>query len=202
MDTHDAFVVLGLPSTATAGEVRAAFRRRMLLVHPDRHAGAPEAVRLEADRLARECTEAHEVALAAATAGVDATPPQREEPAQPRSEAPEFFVAATADEATLVLCGDLLAMLGPEARRKALKIVSVLNSPFSKVNGRQFGDVLVAVEDAVLRARDVLAAEEGLARTTSGVEVPRSWLQPFELLMDLDDPPAVAVLVDAVMVGT
>jgi hypothetical protein len=84
----------------------------------------------------------------------------------------------------------------------AVEVPGADRADLSEVNGRQFGDVLVAVEDAVLRARDVLAEAEGLARTTSGVEVPRSWLQPFELLMDLDDPPAVAVLVDAVMVGT
>lgn len=201
MDAHDAFIVLGLPPTATVNEVRTAFRRRMLLVHPDRHSGAPESVRLEADRFARECTEAHEIAMAVASAGVDDSGPPTEQPAPTRNAETDFFVATTAEDTAMVLCGDLLAMLRPDARRHGPKIVGVLTSPFSEVSSRRFGDVLVRVEGALLRARDVLAAEEGLQRTTSGVEVPSSWLQPFEMLAEMDDPLAVAVLFDAVLAG-
>ena len=45
--SKDYYRTLGLPSSASKEQVKAAFRRLALTWHPDRHAGCPEAHRLE-----------------------------------------------------------------------------------------------------------------------------------------------------------
>ncbi len=61
---NDPFSVLGVAPSATADEVRAAYRARSMLLHPDLHQGRPEHVRREAERAMTQLTEAYEVALA------------------------------------------------------------------------------------------------------------------------------------------
>jgi len=60
----DPFAVLGIAPSASADEVRAAYRARSMLLHPDLHQGRPEHVRREADRAMTQLTEAYEAALA------------------------------------------------------------------------------------------------------------------------------------------
>lgn len=60
----DPFAVLGVSPSATVDEVRAAYRARSMLLHPDLHQGRPEHVRREADRAMTQLTEAYEAALA------------------------------------------------------------------------------------------------------------------------------------------
>lgn len=60
----DPFSVLGVAPSATADEVRAAYRARSMLLHPDLHQGRPEHVRREAERAMTQLTEAYEAALA------------------------------------------------------------------------------------------------------------------------------------------
>ena len=66
---RDPYAVLGLEPPATAGEVRAAYRARSMLLHPDLHADRPPAVRREAERAMAQLTEAYEQLTAPGAAG-------------------------------------------------------------------------------------------------------------------------------------
>lgn len=57
--------VLGIREGATPAEIRAAYRRRCLLLHPDRFVGAPAPVRAEAHAAMAEVNAAYDVLLAA-----------------------------------------------------------------------------------------------------------------------------------------
>ena len=57
---RDPYAVLGLDTPATAEEVRAAYRARSMLLHPDLHEGRPAGVRREAERAMAQLTEAYE----------------------------------------------------------------------------------------------------------------------------------------------
>jgi len=57
-EEFDPYSVLGVHHDATFEQVRAAFRRRAQLLHPDRHADAPAAVRAEAAAAMRELSTA------------------------------------------------------------------------------------------------------------------------------------------------
>ena len=81
MTRTDHYAVLGVTPTADDGEVRAAYRARSMLLHPDLHEGRPEAVRQEADRAMAQLTDAYQAILAEpgardepAGAGIAATP--------------------------------------------------------------------------------------------------------------------------------
>lgn len=54
----DYYAVLGVPPHATPEEIRAAYRRKIQLVHPDRHTDASEDVRTEAERASAQLNEA------------------------------------------------------------------------------------------------------------------------------------------------
>jgi hypothetical protein len=60
----DHYTVLGVPPTAGDDEVRAAYRARSMLLHPDVHQERPDAVRLEADRAMAQLTEAYRAIVA------------------------------------------------------------------------------------------------------------------------------------------
>jgi len=57
---RDPHAVLGVDRSASDDEVRAAYRARSMLLHPDLHQGRPEAVRREAQRAMTQLTEAYE----------------------------------------------------------------------------------------------------------------------------------------------
>jgi len=59
----DPYAVLGLEPSASVDEVRAAYRARSMLLHPDLHQGRPEHVRREAERAMTQLTQAYEAAL-------------------------------------------------------------------------------------------------------------------------------------------
>lgn len=59
----DPYAVLGVAPSASDDEVRAAYRARSMLLHPDLHQERPEPVRLEAERAMRQLTEAYEAVL-------------------------------------------------------------------------------------------------------------------------------------------
>ena len=59
----DPYAVLGLAPSATDDEVRAAYRARSMLLHPDLHQGRPDHVRLEAERAMTQLTTAYETVL-------------------------------------------------------------------------------------------------------------------------------------------
>ena len=63
---RDPYAVLGLDPPATADEVRAAYRARSMLLHPDLHEGRPARVRVEAQRAMAQLTEAYEALVGAA----------------------------------------------------------------------------------------------------------------------------------------
>ena len=69
---RDPYAVLGLEPSATTDQVRAAYRARSMLLHPDLHEGRPAHVRVEAQRAMAQLTEAYQ-----ALAGADgqASPP-------------------------------------------------------------------------------------------------------------------------------
>ena len=58
--------LLGLQEGAGVAEVKAAYRRACLLLHPDRFAGAPEALVEAATRAMQDAVVAYEVLMAAA----------------------------------------------------------------------------------------------------------------------------------------
>lgn len=64
MTAPDHYAVLGIASTAGDDEIRAAYRARSMLLHPDLHQGRPDAVRREADRAMAQLTDAYEAILA------------------------------------------------------------------------------------------------------------------------------------------
>jgi len=57
----DPYGVLGLKSGASTDEVKVAFRKLALQLHPDRHAGSPEAERNAAANRFKQITEAYEI---------------------------------------------------------------------------------------------------------------------------------------------
>ena len=57
---RDPYAVLGLEPPVTAEQVRAAYRARSMLLHPDLHEGRPPRVRQEAERAMAQLTEAFE----------------------------------------------------------------------------------------------------------------------------------------------
>ena len=59
----DPFAVLGVAPTADDDEVRAAYRSRSLLLHPDLHQDRPDHVRREADRAMAQLTEAYRAVM-------------------------------------------------------------------------------------------------------------------------------------------
>lgn len=65
----DPYAVLGVAPTASDDEVRAAYRARSMLLHPDLHQGRPEAVRQEAERAMAQLTAAYEAVLAGRARG-------------------------------------------------------------------------------------------------------------------------------------
>lgn len=71
---RDPHAVLGVDRSASAEEVRAAYRARSMLLHPDLHQGRPEPLRREAQRAMTQLTEAYEAlrATGATGAGVGA----------------------------------------------------------------------------------------------------------------------------------
>ncbi|HVM04837.1 MAG TPA: J domain-containing protein [Acidimicrobiales bacterium] len=64
MTAPDHYAVLGVARTAGDDEVRAAYRARSMLLHPDLHEGRPDAVRREADRAMAQLTDAYQAILA------------------------------------------------------------------------------------------------------------------------------------------
>lgn len=60
MPPPDPYAVLGIAARATDDEVRAAYRARSMLLHPDLHQGRPEHVRQEAERAMTQLTEAYD----------------------------------------------------------------------------------------------------------------------------------------------
>lgn len=70
----DPYAVLGLDAPATDAEVRAAYRARSMLLHPDLHQGRPAAVRREAERAMAQLTQAYE-ALTGAGGNRPPSPP-------------------------------------------------------------------------------------------------------------------------------
>lgn len=56
------YQALGVPSTATAAEITAAYRTMAQIFHPDRYAEAPESVRVEAERRMKELNDAYDFA--------------------------------------------------------------------------------------------------------------------------------------------
>lgn len=64
MTAPDHYAVLGVAPTAGDDEVRAAYRARSMLLHPDLHQGRPDAVRREADRAMAQLTDAYHAILA------------------------------------------------------------------------------------------------------------------------------------------
>lgn len=59
----DPYAVLGVSRSATDAEVRAAYRARSMLLHPDLHQERPDHVRREAERAMTQLTEAYETVL-------------------------------------------------------------------------------------------------------------------------------------------
>ncbi len=66
---RDPYAVLGLEPRASNDEIRAAYRARSMLLHPDLHEGRPAAVRSEAQRAMAQLTEAYESLIGSATGG-------------------------------------------------------------------------------------------------------------------------------------
>lgn len=70
---RDPWAVLGIDPSASEEEIRAAYRTRSMLLHPDLHEGRPERVRLEARRAMTQLTQAYEALTTGAA-------PRRREP--------------------------------------------------------------------------------------------------------------------------
>jgi hypothetical protein len=71
---RDPYAVLGLEPPASDDEIRAAYRARSMLLHPDLHEGRPAAVRSEAQRAMAQLTDAYE-SLTGSGMGRAGTPP-------------------------------------------------------------------------------------------------------------------------------
>ena len=56
--SHDYYQVLGLPKSASADDIKKAYRRLARQVHPDLHSGAKKS---EMEKKFKELNEAHEV---------------------------------------------------------------------------------------------------------------------------------------------
>ena len=82
----DPYAVLGLNPSASDDEVRAAYRARSLLLHPDRHAEGPPHLRREAERAMAQLTEAYEAVTRRRSGGRSDSPPG--DPASPASTGP------------------------------------------------------------------------------------------------------------------
>ena len=89
MTARDPYAVLGVDRSATDDEVRAAYRARSLLLHPDQHHGRPDHVRREADRAMAQLTDAYHAVLAerASRRGGASAPPGSGSPGSPGSPA-------------------------------------------------------------------------------------------------------------------
>jgi hypothetical protein len=81
----DPYDVLGLSYGAPFEEVKAAYRRRSQLLHPDHHAGASEAVRSEAEAMMRKVVVAYEFLRAAHEEESRTTVPPKAESPHPAS---------------------------------------------------------------------------------------------------------------------
>lgn len=80
----DPYLVLGIARTATAGEVKRAYRQLIMVWHPDHHTGAPEFQRREAERRFKRIHAAYK---AITTPGIVAPEEPREEQRQPPGQA-------------------------------------------------------------------------------------------------------------------
>lgn len=65
----DPWAVLGVERTAGPEAIRAAYRTRSQLLHPDLHEGRPEAVRREAQRAMAQLTDAYHAVRDGTAAG-------------------------------------------------------------------------------------------------------------------------------------
>lgn len=60
MGQPDPFAVLGIPRSASDKDIKAAFRKKALLLHPDHHHGSTEAVKKQAAESFRVLNEAYQ----------------------------------------------------------------------------------------------------------------------------------------------
>lgn len=60
MTQPDPFAVLGIPRSASDKDIKSAFRKKALLLHPDHHHGSSEAVKKEAAAAFRALNEAYQ----------------------------------------------------------------------------------------------------------------------------------------------
>ena len=124
-ETVDAYAVLGVRPDATAAQVRAAYRRRVQLLHPDRHMRPDGTVPQHVHEAFCQLGEAAEVALQACATGQRATPyvPRQRvsrhataHPMTARRESPAAVMPSQREVAT------------PAASRRPLDPVAVLEA--------------------------------------------------------------------------
>jgi len=95
------------------------------------------------------------------------------------------------------VCGDLL--VGASGHALRTKYLLDLSSAASKFRWKQIDKLILAAESTVRAVNAQLLCEESAVQVEDGPLLPESWVAAYELLDELEDPPALLVVLDAVL---
>jgi hypothetical protein len=105
--------------------------------------------------------------------------------------------AASTDDAVIAICNDIFRVLEGAEYQRASRLAPLLRTRFSVASTEwDFGRVINILEAPTRYIHGELIAEQGSTRAESGTVLPRSWLEPYELLADDGDPAALVALLD------
>ena len=217
----DPWAVLGIPPEATYEDARKVWRLRVQLLHPDRHMGAPDAVRAEATRAMAEINNAwNELRVQFEEARPRPTAPEEQPPRtqSDRSSSTRTGRTATGGANTRADAGQsggrstninrddalgfILDALDQMASFASIPLSArdrvLLASPMSSATVERSASRLI--DDGVkllVQAIVVDAVGDVMVVIDGDVRLPQSWVESYEAFADQDDPPLAFALLES-----